>query len=56
LRLDRLTAPIQLYDLRVDIGEVTNVAADHPDLVAEMGLLMHLARTDSDTWPIRQKN
>jgi arylsulfatase A-like enzyme len=36
----------QLYDLEADIGETTDVAAGHPDIVAE--LLTHLERARSD--------
>lgn len=32
--------PYQLYDLSVDVGERENVAAQHPDLVEEMRLLL----------------
>jgi len=56
LRLDSRAAPIELYDLQADIAEARNIAAEHPALVAQIGLLMHTARTDSDTWPVRQKN
>jgi hypothetical protein len=56
LRLDHRSAPIEIYDLQTDIGETRNVAPEHPDLVAEIGLLMHRAHTDSESWPIRERN
>jgi arylsulfatase A-like enzyme len=31
--------PLQLYDLRADIGETTNVAGDHPDVVNRLTAL-----------------
>ena len=40
-----ITQPL-LYDLEADIGETTNVADDHPDVVADLMLLIQEARTD----------
>jgi len=40
-------APIELYDLSQDIGEKSNVADKHPEVVKEMTALMKSARTDS---------
>lgn len=37
-------APIELYDLETDIGEQSDVAADHPDVVAKMQQLMEEAQ------------
>jgi arylsulfatase A-like enzyme len=33
---DRGTQEIELYNLKTDIGETSNVAADHPDVVAKL--------------------
>jgi arylsulfatase A-like enzyme len=38
-------ARIELYDLSRDIGEENDVAASHPDLVAEMGRILATERT-----------
>jgi len=46
--------PLELYDLGRDIGEKTNVADKHPDLVAKMDSLLRSARTDSPDWPMRK--
>ena len=39
-------APIELYDLRVDPNETTDVGADHPDIVARVRAVME-SRTES---------
>ncbi|MBI5757016.1 MAG: sulfatase-like hydrolase/transferase [Planctomycetales bacterium] len=45
--------PLELYDLSHDIGEQTNVAGKHPDVVAKIEGLMKTARTESPDWPVR---
>jgi uncharacterized sulfatase len=52
LRLKTLTAPIQLFDLANDIAEKTNVAAQHPVLVARAADLMKTARHDNEHWKL----
>jgi arylsulfatase A-like enzyme len=44
--------PIELYDLEKDRGEKKNVAARHPDVVAEMQELMSRARREDPMWPL----
>jgi hypothetical protein len=46
--------PIELYDLKTDLAEAHNVAAQHPDLVQRFEEFLKTARTDSETWPIRE--
>lgn len=43
--------PIELYNLKSDIGETNNLAAQHPDVVARIEKIMHDDRTDSPDWP-----
>jgi arylsulfatase A len=43
---DDLDAPIELYDLEVDAAETTDVAADHPDVVARIRAVM-ASRTEA---------
>lgn len=38
--------PIELYDLRTDIGEQKNIAAEHPEIVARIEKIMKEARGD----------
>ncbi|MCY3867983.1 MAG: arylsulfatase [Gemmatimonadetes bacterium] len=50
-----LDEPLELYDLDRDIGEENNVAADHPDVIAEIENFMKDVRIDSPNWPIGVK-
>ncbi len=43
-------APIALYDLQTDIGEKTDIAAEHPDIAAKIGAYLAGARSDSPDW------
>jgi arylsulfatase A-like enzyme len=45
-------ASIELYNLREDSGEKTNVAASHPDLVEKAANLMRQAHVDDPNWPM----
>jgi arylsulfatase A-like enzyme len=40
------TAPLELYDLGRDIGETTNVATAHPDVVSKIEAHLKTARTE----------
>jgi arylsulfatase A-like enzyme len=46
-------APLVLYDLKADVGETTNVARQHPDVVKKIEEYLKTARTDSKEFPIR---
>jgi arylsulfatase A-like enzyme len=46
--------PIELYDLKTDLGERNNVAAAHPELVKEFDAFLKSARVDSQLWPIQE--
>jgi arylsulfatase A-like enzyme len=52
LRLRTLQAPIQLFDLRTDPAEKTNVAAANPQLVARAEKIMRTERVDNDQWKL----
>ena len=43
--------PLELYDLKTDLGETTNVAEKHPKIVAKIEAYLATARTPSAKWP-----
>jgi arylsulfatase A-like enzyme len=45
-----LGEPLQLYNLKADLGEKENVAARNPEIVAKLEAQMKSARTDSERW------
>ncbi|HSW45340.1 MAG TPA: arylsulfatase [Phycisphaerae bacterium] len=48
-----LDRPLELYDLRYDIGEQNDVSADYPDVVERIEAYLRTARTESSHWPVR---
>jgi arylsulfatase A-like enzyme len=46
-------APLELYDLKTDLGEKRNVAAEHTEVVAKIDEHLKNARTPSDYWPMQ---
>jgi arylsulfatase A-like enzyme len=48
-------APLELYDLKTDLGEKNNVAAAHPDVAKRIAEIMKTARTDSKNFPVIEK-
>ena len=44
-------SPLELYDLRTDVGETTDVASDHPEVVARLDSLIQDSRVDSPQFP-----
>jgi arylsulfatase A-like enzyme len=48
-------APLELYDLRGDLGEKEDVAPRHPDVVAAIKKYLATARTDSEEFPVKEK-
>ncbi len=53
VRLLRPDAPLELYDLRSDVGETRNVAAEQPEIAAVIDRYLKTARSESPDWPIR---
>jgi arylsulfatase A-like enzyme len=49
-------SPLELYNLKKDIGEQNDVAAKHPDVVKKIEEYLKTARTESELWPIKKEN
>jgi arylsulfatase A-like enzyme len=45
-------APVQLYDLRNDLGEEQNIAEEHPEITAKLDAYLKMARSESEDWPV----
>ena len=45
-------APIQLFNLKKDIGETNNIAANHPDIIRRITKLFKIAHTPSERFPL----
>ena len=50
----RIPGPVELYDLRTDIAETSDVAEKNPEVVAKIETCLKTARTPSEHWPLRQ--
>lgn len=46
-------APVELYNLRSDLGETKNVAAANAEVAAQAERYLKAARTDSAHWPVK---
>lgn len=45
---------MELYNLKTDLGEEHDVAAQYPDMVAKAEKTMNESRVHSDRWPLKQ--
>ena len=52
----RTREPLELYNLKDDIGETHDIASDHADVVARIEAYLKTARTDSPDFPITAKS
>ena len=50
------TKPIELYDLKSDLGETQDISAQHPETVQRFADYLKSARFDSPLWPIKVAN
>lgn len=55
IREPMLTGPVQLYDLAKDVGETSDLAAKHPDIVRRAVAYMNEAHVDDPRWPVPRK-
>jgi arylsulfatase A-like enzyme len=46
--------PLELYNLKTDLGEKRDVAKKNPDVVAKFEAYFKTARTDDPQWPIKK--
>ncbi len=46
-------ASLQVYDLKNDIGEKNNVAAECPEIAAKLESYLKTARSESPDWPVK---
>lgn len=53
IRERSLTGPLALYDLKNDVAEKTNVAAEHPEIAAKIDAYLKTARSESPDWPAK---
>ena len=47
-----LDKPLELYNLKDDIGEENDVSSRHPDIVTRIESYLKTARTPSPHWPV----
>jgi len=50
----QVDAPLELYNLRTDVAEQTDVAKAHPEILAKLESYLKQARTESERWPIKK--
>lgn len=47
------SGPLELYNLKSDIGEKHNVASENPEVIAKIEEYLKTARTPDEHWPIK---
>lgn len=52
IRLNETSAPIRLFDLQHDVGELHDVAEKHADIVKQVAEVMRTAHVDNEYWKI----
>jgi arylsulfatase A-like enzyme len=46
--------PLELYDLKNDLGEQHNLALKQPNIVARIEEYLKTARVESEKWPVKR--
>ncbi len=54
VRIPMITGNTELYDLATDIGETTNVATEHADVVHRLEQMMTEAHVPDPNWPVEK--
>src|SRR5262249_62225943 len=49
-------SPLELYDLKNDLGEQNNIAVKHPEVVKQIEDYLKTARTEAELWPTGKGN
>jgi arylsulfatase A-like enzyme len=49
-------SPLELYNLKTDLGEQRDIAVKYPEIVKKIEEYLKTARTDSELWPIGKGN
>ena len=49
-------SPLELYNLKNDLGEQNDVAVKHPEVVKKIEDYLKTARTESELWPTKKGN
>ena len=56
IRMPMHTGPIEIYNLRMDLGESRNLAKERPDLVEQAGKIFDEAHRRHPNWSPRGSN
>ncbi len=56
IRAPMFDGPIQVFDLATDLGEETDIADEHPDLVADAERIFASAHRPDAIWKVRRRN
>ena len=55
VRMPMLTGKTELYNIEDDLGETTNVAASHPEIVHQLEGMMEAAHVSDPNWKLRKR-
>jgi arylsulfatase A-like enzyme len=55
VRMPMLTGKTELYNMENDLGETTDIAADHPDVVRQLEQMMDKSHVPDPNWQIPKR-